>query len=66
MKTCVKCGERQPLKDFYKDCARPGGYKNRCKVCDQEYYQRRRALTKVELHILETSELLRNWKRVEI
>jgi hypothetical protein len=36
-KVCSKCGEKKPLKQFYRNRAQADGYDNNCKVCANRY-----------------------------
>ena len=33
MKTCSKCGESKPFRDYYKHPGSPDGHRGDCKVC---------------------------------
>ena len=33
-RTCTKCAQTKPLSEFYKQKSGAGGYKSRCKTCD--------------------------------
>jgi hypothetical protein len=75
MKTCFKCGERQPLSEFYKHAQMADGHLNKCKTCTKSdvwhhrrdhadsvrAYDRRRA--KDPLRIADGSRRTAEWRK---
>jgi len=46
MKTCSKCKNKKPLKDFYKDRDKKDGFASKCKSCYIKKYRTRRGYIK--------------------
>ena len=40
MKTCNKCNQTKPLTEFHKDKNTKDGFRQQCKECVNEYYQK--------------------------
>lgn len=63
MKTCLKCGQNLPEKDFSRDISRPDGLQVYCKACRKRHWRTTRGTGRSALESCTDCELVEELKR---